>query len=156
MNQEIERKFLVASESWRAVADAGRICRQGYILSGMGGVTVRVRQIGGQGYVTFKGPARGISRAELEYEIPVADAEYMLDHFCAGHLISKVRYHVVYHGFVWEVDEFSGVNQGLVVAEIELEREDQAFDVPEWIGAEVSHERRYTNAALATHPFTAW
>jgi len=156
MKQEIERKFLVTDESWREVAGAGLPCRQGYISAGASEVTVRVRRMGDQGFITLKGPSKGISRPELEYEIPVAEADQMLEHFCAGGIVSKVRYILVYNGLRWEIDEFSGGNAGLVVAEIELECEDQPFETPEWLGKEVSFDRRYTNAALAQNPFSSW
>jgi len=156
MKQEIERKFLVIGDSWRKGAGSGISCRQGYISTGRSPVTVRVRLLGEQGFLTIKGPAQGISRAEMEYEIPAADAEYMLEHLCAGGLVSKVRYNLIHNGSRWEIDEFSGDNTGLVVAEIELEREDRPFEKPAWLGEEVSLERRYTNAALARNPFKSW
>lgn len=156
MKQEIERKFLVTGDSWRKEAGSGISCRQGYISAGPSPVTVRVRLLGEQGFLTIKGPTQGISRPEMEYEIPAADAEYMLAHLCAGGLVSKVRYILIRNGLRWEIDEFSGANQGLIVAEVELEREDQTFEKPAWLGEEVSLDRRYTNAALARHPFTQW
>jgi CYTH domain-containing protein len=156
MKQEIERKFLVIGTSWRKEAGAGISCRQGYISTGPSPVTVRVRLLGKQGFLTIKGPTQGISRPEMEYEIPAADAEYMLAHFCAGGLVSKERYRLINNGSLWEIDEFSGDNAGLVVAEIELEREDQLFKKPDWLGEEVSLDRRYTNAALARNPFKSW
>lgn len=156
MKQEIERKFLVTGDSWRKEAGGGFSCRQGYISTGSSPVTVRVRLLGEQGFLTIKGPSKGISRAEMEYEIPAADAEYMLMHLCAGGLVSKVRFNLIRNGSRWEIDEFSGDNAGLVLAEIELEREDQPFEKPDWLGEEVSLDRRYTNAALACHPFTRW
>jgi CYTH domain-containing protein len=155
MNQEIERKFLVVSDGWREAADSGRACRQGYI-TGSKEVTIRVRVIGNQGYLTLKGPAHGISRAELEYEIPVTDAEYMLANFCGGGIVAKVRYISVQNGLRWEIDEFSGANQGLIVAELELEHEEQSFSKPDWLGEEVSFDPRYTNAALSRNPFSVW
>jgi len=156
MEQEIERKFLVAGDSWRKDAGGGISCRQGYISAGPSPVTVRVRLLGGQGFLTIKGPTQGVSRTEMEYEIPAADAEHMLEHFCAGSLVEKTRYIVVYNGMRWEIDEFSEANTGLVVAEIELEQEDQLFEKPVWLGEEVSLDRRYTNVALARHPFARW
>lgn len=156
MKQEIERKFLVNNDGWRAVAGSGISCRQGYITAGSSGATVRIRLLGDQGFLTIKGPSQGISRLEMEYEIPASDAEYMLSHLCNGGIVSKVRYILIHHGMRWEIDEFSGDNEGLTVAEIELEREDQFFDKPGWLGEEVSLDRRYTNAALARHPFFVW
>lgn len=156
MNQEIERKFLVISDCWRETAGAGQLCRQGYIASGAKGITVRIRLLGDQGYITLKGPSQGISRVEMEYEIPAADAELMLADFCEGGIVEKVRYELIHEGMRWEIDEFSGANRGLIVAEIELEREAQPFSRPEWLGAEVSFDHRYTNASLSRNPFSVW
>lgn len=156
MKQEIERKFLVTGESWRAAAGEGMPCRQGYISTGGSAVTVRVRLMGGQGFLTIKGPASGISRCEMEYEIPATDAGYMLDHLCSGGLIEKKRYILSVNGSLWEIDEFAGHNSGLVMAEIELESETQPFEKPEWLGEEVSLDRRYANASLARNPFSEW
>ena len=156
MKQEIERKFLVTGDSWRKEAGVGTACRQGYMTASPSNVTIRVRRLGEQGFLTIKGPTQGISRPEMEYEIPAADAEYMLAHFCGGDLVSKARYILIHNGSRWEIDEFSGDNAGLVVAEIELEQEDQRFEKPVWLGEEVSLDRRYTNAALAREPFKSW
>jgi len=156
MRQEIERKFLVVGNGWRNAAGAGKICCQGYITAAPVGATVRVRLFGEQGFLTIKGPTRGISRPECEYEIPAADAEYMIENLCGNRLVSKKRYTFEISGMIWEVDEFSGSNEGLIVAEIELESEDQPFGKPEWLGAEVTFDSRYTNTALALHPFAQW
>jgi adenylate cyclase len=152
MQQEIERKFLVKTDSWRAAADEGTACRQGYLCAGPGETTCRVRLMGEKGFLTIKGPAQGISRPEMEYDIPAEDAEYMLAHLCAGGTVSKTRYRLVHAGATWEIDEFSGENSGLVLAEIELESEEQPVEKPEWLGEEVSLDRRYTNASLARTP----
>jgi len=152
MKQEIERKFLVNGDGWRAMAGAGLSCRQGYISTGLSSATVRVRVLGKQGFLTIKGPTKGISRPEMEYEIPADEAEYMLEYLCDGGSISKVRYIVIFAGSRWELDEFSGANAGLVTAEIELESEDQPFEKPDWLGKEVSFDRRYTNVSLACCP----
>lgn len=134
MPQEIERKFLVTSAAYRDGAK-GTLIRQGYLPGAAGSdPIVRVRIAGAHAYLTVKGPNTGISRAEFEYEIPVGDAEQMLDAFCRPLLVEKIRYELVYGGFVWEVDEFLGANEGLVVAEIELAHEQQAFDRPPWLG----------------------
>lgn len=156
MKQEIERKFLVTGESWRTATGDGVPCKQGYISTGGSAVTVRIRLMGGQGFLTIKGPASGISRCEMEYEIPAADAGYMLDHLCSGRLVEKKRYFLAVNGLLWEIDEFDGHNSGLVVAEIELEHADHPFEKPDWLGEEVSLDRRYTNAALARNPFSEW
>ena len=152
MKQEIERKFLVVGEEWRRAATPGISCRQGYLTDGSIGATVRVRLLGGKGLLTVKGPTTGISRPEMEYDIPSADAEYMMKSLCGGRVISKTRYVLIHNGQCWEIDEFSGENQGLVLAEIELEREDQSFEKPDWLGEEVSFDPRYRNAELARNP----
>lgn len=156
MKIEIERKFLVADDSWRSGAGEGLSCVQGYISSESTDVTVRVRRIGDQGFLTLKGKTEGVSRPEMEYEIPVDDAEYMLKNLCSGRVVSKTRYILPVKGLQWEVDVFSGLNNGLVLAEIELEGEGQPFETPEWLGEEVSHDSRYYNAALARDPFSKW
>ena len=153
MKKETERKFLVRGEAWRDLAP-GVAYRQGYLQTSP--CTVRVRAEGSRGVLTIKGPTHGCTRSEFEYEIPLEEAEAMLDTLALHPLIRKTRYTIFYRGFVWEVDEFSDENVGLVVAEIELEDEEQVFDKPEWIGAEVTHDRRYANAALVRHPFSRW
>lgn len=153
MNVEIERKFLVKSEAWRGLAEGVRF-RQGYLQTHP--CTVRVRTEGERGVLTIKGQTRGFSREEFEYEIPRGDADRMLDTLALPSLIDKIRYKIPYQGFVWEVDEFLGDNAGLVVAEIELSDEGQAFERPEWIGEEVTGDRRYANSALASRPFCSW
>ncbi len=154
MSTEIERKFLVSGDGWRGVAP-GTIYRQGYMPT-QNGLTVRVRVIGEQGYLTLKGPTSGISRLEFEYPIPISDAQEMLDNFCAKPLIEKARYKIQQEAIIWEIDEFHGDNQGLIIAEVELESADQIITIPEWIGAEVSHDARYFNANLAKHPYSRW
>jgi CYTH domain-containing protein len=154
MATEIERKFLVVGDAWRREAQ-GFFVRQGF-LSTTPGRTVRVRAVGEKAYLTIKGMRTGISRAEFEYEIPLADAEYMLDQLCPKPLIEKTRHRVRHAGLTWEVDEFSGANAGLVIAEVELESESQPVDLPEWAGQDVSTDFRYTNSYLSQHPFTTW
>ena len=153
---EIERKFLVSGDEWRAEAGSGLLCEQGYICSGPDQITVRVRRIGDKGFLTLKGASQGISRPELEYEIPVDEAEYMLKNFCSNRIVSKKRHTLPLGGFLWEIDEFSGKNQGLVLAEIELEAAGQTFETPDWLGEEVSGDSRFYNAALAVTPFCQW
>ncbi len=153
MGIEIERKFLVSGEGWREEG-RGIPFRQGYLQHGS--CTVRVRTEGERGVLTIKGPVHGISRAEYEYEIPFSDAEAMLDTLVDGLVIRKVRHTVFYRGKAWVVDVFGEENAGLIVAEIELESEDEAFDLPPWVGEEVTHDRRYSNAQLAEHPFSTW
>ena len=152
MATEIERKFLVTDTAWR-IGEGTRIS-QGY-LNRDKNRTVRVRITGEQAYLTVKGVSHGATRAEFEYAIPVTDAEQMLA-LCDGPIIQKIRRLVVHDGFKWEVDEFLGDNAGLVVAEIELNSEDQAFTKPGWVGREVTEERKYFNSNLATYPYTHW
>jgi len=151
MGIEIERKFLVEGDGWRAAAGEGVACRQGYLDSGKG-TTVRVRIIGEQAFLTIKGATSGITRSEFEYEIPVADASEMLA-LCGEAIVEKRRYFIEYADMTWELDVFSGSNAGLVVAEVELEAEDQLFELPPWAGPEVSSDPRYRNGHLARRPF---
>ena len=154
MGIEIERKFLVKGISWQTVAGEGKECRQGYLLSNREN-TVRVRILGDRAFLTIKGKTNGISRAEFEYEIPVDDARELLDQ-CGEAIVEKTRYFIGHGGMVWELDVFAGKNEGLVMAEIELESESQLFEVPFWVGEEVSGDPRYYNGALARRPFGTW
>ncbi|MCK5682334.1 CYTH domain-containing protein [bacterium] len=152
---EIERKFLLLDESWRLQADAGTEMRQGY-LSNNTKSSIRVRISGEQANLNIKSATPGCVRSEYEYEIPLTEATEMLDDLCHEALIEKVRYLVVWSGFTWEIDVFAGANQGLVVAEIELEELDQEFPRPVWLGREVSDEIRYYNSHLISYPFCQW
>ena len=152
--EEIERKFLVSGEAWRETAEGTRY-RQGF-LSTEPERTVRVRVAGPRGSITVKGKNVGARRAEFEYEIPVADAERMLDTLCQRPLIEKVRYTLAAGPHTWEIDVFEGSNAGLVVAEIELSSEDEAFEKPEWIGDEVTDDPRYFNSNLVANPYETW
>ena len=152
MPTEIERKFLVTGTEWRQ-ADCIHIY-QGYLCRERG-KTVRVRLAGEKAFITIKGPTKGISRPEFEYEIPFAEAEQLLK-LCDGAIIEKKRHVVVYKGSKWEVDEFLGENAGLIVAEIELVEEEQPFERPGWLGREVTGGPRYTNANLASNPYKSW
>ena len=154
MGKEIERKFLVKDNAWRELA-AGTKYRQGYLNSAKERV-VRVRTIDGKGYLTIKGITSGATRAEYEYEIPVAEAEAMLDELCEKPLIEKNRYKIDYGKLIWEVDEFFGENQGLIVAEVELESEDQDYEKPGWIGDEVTGDPKYFNSNLIINPYLKW
>jgi adenylate cyclase len=154
MGREIERKFLVTGDDWRTGARCERF-RQGYLSSDKAR-TVRVRIEGTRGVLTIKGPPKGLVRPEFEYPIPVADAAAMLDQLCEHPLIEKVRWFVDHAGLRWEIDEFEGENAGLIVAEVELEREDQPIDLPAWVSAEVTHDPRYLNATLARLPYSRW
>lgn len=153
MAKEIERKFLTRGSAWRR-AGAVRL-RQGY-LSSVKGRTVRVRTVGDhRAYLTIKGIAVGATRAEFEYEIPWEDAKELLS-ICETPLIEKDRYRVEEGGVVWEIDEFFGENKGLIIAEVELESEDQVFTKPDWVGEEVTGDPRYFNSNLIKKPYTRW
>lgn len=152
MATEIERKFLVKGDAWRK--GEATLYRQGY-LNRDKERTVRVRVAGAKAYLTIKGMNTGAVRAEFEYEIPVADAEQLLL-LCDGPLIEKTRFLFPWAGMMWEVDEFHGANDGLVVAEIELQSADQPFDKPSWVGNEVTDDKRYYNSSLAVHPCSSW
>lgn len=154
MGSETERKFLVRSSDWKP-GTVGVPYRQGYLCREEAR-TVRVRIAGDQAYLTIKGQAQGITRLEYEYPLPLADAQALLEQLCLRPLIEKTRYRIEYRGRVWEVDEFAGENQGLVVAEVELESPDQPLERPDWVGEEVTHDPRYLNANLVEHPFSRW
>jgi adenylate cyclase len=154
MGVEIERRFLVENESWKTAHPEGLMCRQGYLLTDTA-KAVRVRIIGEWAYLTIKGETTGITRSEFEYEIPVADAESMME-LCGDAIVEKTRYRIDYGGMTWELDVFEGANAGLVMAEIELETENQLFELPPWAGEEVSGDPRYYNAYLSRHPFSIW
>jgi CYTH domain-containing protein len=154
MKIEIERKFLVRNEDWR-VGSKGILYRQGYLCTDPGR-TVRVRLGGDTAILAIKGAGDGIARPEFEYPIPVDEATTLLDHLCLQPLVDKYRYLVSFAGLTWEIDEFLGVNAGLVVAEVELTHADQAVPLPPWVGVEVTGDPRYYNAWLARHPFSTW
>jgi len=153
MGTEIERKFLVRRELW---ASSGRstLFQQGYLCREEGR-TVRARRAGGSAFLTIKGAARGLARPEFEYEVPLADIDGLLQ-LCIQPLIEKRRHLHEHEGHTWEVDEFLGQNAGLLVAEIELDRADEEFSRPSWVGEEVTDDPRYLNANLAVHPFSMW
>ncbi|MCO6411148.1 MAG: CYTH domain-containing protein [Thiogranum sp.] len=152
---EIERKYLVKDDSWRENADAGVFYSQGYISSDPRS-SVRVRVAGQHAWLNIKSAATPIRRLEFEYPIPLHDAREILEKLCADPPVEKVRYHVHHAGRVWEVDVFEGANAGLVVAEIELDDEQERFDSPPWLGDEVSHDPRYYNMNLARLPYSRW
>ncbi len=154
MGVEIERKFLVCGDQWKTLGQ-GVLLRQGYLSSAPERI-VRVRIEGDSAMLTIKGPTSGATRAEWEYPLPMGDAQTILDSLCERPIIEKRRYRIPYQGRMWEVDEFLGENAGLVVAEIELETEQQAFIKPDWIGEEVTHDARYFNANLLRHPYAKW
>jgi len=155
MGIEIERKFLVENDSWRAAVEVEERIMRGYLANNQN-ATVRVRIKGQRAFLTIKGMARGLCRAEFEYPIPVADAEAMLRDLAAFPPLEKIRYQVRHDRDLWEVDVFAGENAGLVLAELELERVDQAFALPDWVGNEVTQDPRYLNVNLARHPYRRW
>jgi len=165
MAQEIEHKFLVRSNEFMTLAK-GTYYRQGYIPT-LNGMTVRVRLAGEQGFITLKDHAVGLTRHEFEYPIPTEEAMQMLELMCSKPQIEKHRYVIaapdghrpdgtIVTGLHWEVDVFHGDNEGLIVAEIEVPTEDTTFDLPEWIGVEVTGDRRYYNSALTKVPYKEW
>jgi adenylate cyclase len=164
--REIERKFLLKNDAWRALAHRGQRMSQGYLTPGASGtrgasgasggrVSVRIRIAGDEARLNMKAGGLVASRQEYEYPIPVGEARELLA-LAAGPLIDKTRHFVEHGGKTWEVDEFHGDNAGLVVAEIELTREDEPFLTPPWIGIEVTALRRYYNVCLVDHPYRAW
>jgi len=155
MGVEIERKYLVDLKKWEKVDKPIPMhLVQGYIHKEPS-KTVRVRVADTKGYITIKSKTTGISRFEYEYEVPLTDAREMLATFC-GHIITKNRYNIVFADKLWQVDEFLGDNKGLYVAEIELKHEAEAFDMPDWIGEEVTSIKKYFNSYLSVQPYTTW
>ena len=152
MSVEIERKFLVLGTSWRQ--GSGVRYLQGYLNLDKER-TVRVRRTEKQSFLCVKGISIGASRNEFEYKIPADDAEHLLK-LCTGSIIQKIRHTVIYKGLKWEIDEFLGNNEGLVLAEVELESENQIFEKPEWVGMDVTHDPRYFNSNLAVNPYKNW
>lgn len=150
---EIERKFLVDAQKWEPENDGKKI-KQGYLMAD-NQKNVRVRIKGQKAYLTIKGQPQGIKRTELEYEIPVKDAEIMLK-MIDGALVEKTRYEETVGDFTWEIDVFEGENEGLVLAEVELESEEDSPKLPDWITDEVSENEKYFNYYLAQHPFSKW
>jgi len=154
MAVEIERKYLVIHDKLPPL-EKGELIVQSYIPT-LNNSTVRVRLYGTTAFLTLKGPTQGISRAEFEYPIPASDAHEMLTQVCAPGAIEKHRYKVLNDGMVWEIDVFEGLNKGLILAEIELETETQAYTIPDWIGADVSADIRYSNQSLMKSPWPSW
>lgn len=154
MPKEIERKFLVDPGLLPALENP-YVIRQGYIPT-QGTATVRIRISNEKAFLTLKGRATGLTRSEFEYPVPLHDAEKMLQELCAYPLIEKKRYIIPYGGHIWELDIFEGKNEGLIVAEIELDNENEVFERPPWITKEVSFDPRYRNANLITLPYAVW
>ncbi len=155
MAKEIERKYLIASDDWRSEALAGALYRQGYLSTDpQRSVRIRIAEAGA--WLNIKSKISPLSRYEFEYPIPKVDAEIILNNLCLQPLIEKTRYRAVYAGFTWEIDVFAGDNAGLIVAELELESENQIFERPPWLGREISHDPRYLNINLVRRPFSRW
>ncbi len=157
---EIERKFLLASEDWRAEVTHSARLEQGYLTQPSGGdgarASVRVRSDGERAWLNIKSRTLGAVRREFEYEIALADARVMLDSLTAGAAILKTRHYVTRGPHIFEIDEFDGENAGLIVAEVELADINEAFERPDWLGAEVTTDPRYYNVNLVTHPYARW
>ncbi|PSL23374.1 CYTH domain-containing protein [Chitinophaga ginsengisoli] len=155
MAKEIERKYLIDIEKWQKLdKPSGQHYRQGYIVTDPQ-KTIRVRLTDTKGFLTIKGISVGATRLEYEYEIPVVEARELLDNFAVSEL-SKIRYHIGFRNKMWEVDEFLGNNAGLFVAEIELLSEDETFELPEWVGREVTEDEKYYNSNLTINPYRNW
>jgi len=154
MPKEIERKFLLKNDNWKSQFTSRMIIKQGY-LSTKKERTVRVRIFGKKGFLTIKGETVGMTRLEFEYEIPVQEANELLQ-LCEKPLIEKERFIVSRGKLKWEIDIFEGENAGLRIAEVELGDESQDVEIPDWIGEEVTFDHRYFNSNLVKLPFKSW
>jgi adenylate cyclase len=152
---EIEHKFLLANDAWRSLVQKSVKYRQGY-LSSQPTSSIRIRIADNQAWLNIKSATVGTQRLEFEYEIPLTDAEEIIAVLCGKPLIEKTRHFVPYEGNLWEIDEFKGDNQGLIVAEIELSEANKIFNKPKWLGEEVTHDLRYYNNNLAVNPYKNW
>lgn len=155
MGIEIERKFLLVGDAWRSAVSKSVEIVQGYVAQ-TDTCSVRVRIAGERGTINFKGITIGIRRSEFEAEIPLTEARQMLQEFCEPRIIRKIRHLLVHEGHRWEIDEFGGANQGLIVAELELETEHDVFARPDWLGEDVTEDPRYYNVQLVENPFGDW
>ncbi len=155
MTTEIERKFLILNQDWQEYTSTELHIVQAYLATNEFSST-RIRIQGDKANINIKSATLGIERTEFEYPIPVDDAQLMIDDLCIKPVISKIRYVVNHMQHIWEIDVFSGDNEGLIVAEIELSSPDEIFEKPSWLGEEVSHEKRYYNACLINHPYKDW
>lgn len=155
MATEIERKFLLVSDEWRALVSRSEAFRQGY-LSSSKRASVRVRIADDKATLNIKGMTLGVQRPEYEYAIPLSDATELLDQLCGRPLIEKTRHFVEFGGKLWEIDEFHGDNAGLIVAEVELDASDEVITLPTWAGQDVSHLERYYNVRLTQYPYSQW
>ncbi len=158
MGIEIERKFLLKNDDWKALVSETHIIRQGYLQSGLEESqksSVRIRISNKQANINVKSVQLTMMRQEYEYEIPLHDAEEMLNTLC-GNIIEKTRYYVPYARHLWEIDVFEGDNAGLTIAEVEIASLNEQVEIPEWIGKEVSDDERYYNIYLLRHPYAQW
>ena len=155
MATEIERKFLVLNQDWQEYTKSELHIIQAYLATNEFSST-RIRIQGDKANINIKSATLGISRTEFEYAIPVIDAQLMIDELCVKPVITKKRYMVKHMQHIWEIDVFSGDNEGLIVAEIELSSPDEAFEKPSWLGKEVSHDKRYYNVCLVENPYKTW
>ncbi|MGD2118854.1 MAG: CYTH domain-containing protein [Chromatiales bacterium] len=156
MAVEIERKFLVTNNSWKQQADKSFRLRQGYLGKGPER-SVRVRTSeDGRAFLNIKSSTNGIRRLEFDYEIPIGDAIEILEQIAIKPVIDKTRYLLNHAGHLWEIDEFHGANAGLIVAEVELQHEDEDYKKPDWLGQEVSDDARYYNMNLIDKPYSEW
>ena len=154
MGLEIERKFLLKNNSWKKEIKETIFIRQGYLNSKVER-TVRIRIQGEQGVLTIKGKNQNVTRKEFEYQIPLDDALHLIS-MCEKPIIEKTRFLISSNRCTWEIDVFNGENKGLVIAEIELSSEKESFDIPNWLGKEVSSESKYYNSSLITNPYSKW
>lgn len=155
MALEIEHKYLVKPEAWAKVIPYKSVAlQQAYLLTDPE-KTIRVRTMNDSAYMTIKGKSQGATRLEYEYEIPLNDARELIRNF-SSHLVEKIRHYVVFEGKTWEVDEFKGHNEGLLVAEIELKAEDEHYLLPDWADNNVTDDPRYANSNLSINPFKSW
>lgn len=155
MAMEIERKFLLSSDAWRDEVVSSQRLSQGYLCRG-DNKAIRVRIAGDRAHLNIKSTGDGIHRLEFEYAIPLTDAQELLDELASRPWIDKTRHLVKRGGHTWEIDEFHAENDGLIVAEIELSHADEAFERPDWLGQEVSQDRRYFNSSLSERPYNSW
>lgn len=159
MGVEIERKFLLRNDNWKSLVTETHVIKQGYLQSGLDASqksSVRIRISNEQANINIKSVELSAIRQEFEYDIPLHDAEQILSTLCGDVTIEKTRYYVPFASHLWEVDIFAGANYGLEMAEIELLSIDETFEIPEWIGPEVSHDERYYNIYLLKHPYCEW
>ncbi len=155
MAVEIERKFTLKNDNWRKDVQRSQRYVQGY-LAGNDRSSIRVRIAGDKANLNIKSATLGIFRQEYEYDIPLSDAEEMIETLCEKPVIDKIRHFVSFAGKTWEIDEFSGENQGLIVAEVELDSENEQITLPEWVDEDVSHDTRYYNVCLVKNPYKNW